>query len=115
MLARSGKETKAADPAPHWPEAQEDGFEWGEADERILLPLEGLIPDSEGNVVLLTDAGPAAVGVLTGEMVRDSGTAGAQVTAAGLDVSGYQYVTFESGLTLYYPDGMDILVRADGA
>jgi hypothetical protein len=36
------------------------------------------------------------------------------VTASGDDVSGFNYVTFDNGVTLYYPDGLDLILEPDG-
>jgi hypothetical protein len=43
--------------------------------------------------------------------VVDQGQSGEHVTASGADVSGYRYLTFENGLTLYYQDGLDLVLR----
>jgi hypothetical protein len=37
------------------------------------------------------------------------------VTAAGEDVSGFNYVTFANGVTLYYPDGLDLILEEAAA
>ena len=33
------------------------------------------------------------------------------VTASGDDVTGFRYVSFANGMTLYYQDGLDLIVR----
>ena len=42
-------------------------------------------------------------------MVAD-GQAGAHVTAAGDDVSGFQFVRFDNGLTLYLEAGLHLIL-----
>ncbi|NJO38102.1 MAG: hypothetical protein HC871_11430 [Rhizobiales bacterium] len=39
-----------------------------------------------------------------------SGRAATHRTSAGEDVSGFNYVTFENGLTLYFEEGLDLLL-----
>jgi hypothetical protein len=39
------------------------------------------------------------------------GVAANHVTAGGEDVSGFKYVTFDNGVTLYFPDGLDLILR----
>ena len=41
-----------------------------------------------------------------------NGRAGAHRTAAGQDVTGFRYLTFDNGVTLYYQSGLDVVVRA---
>jgi hypothetical protein len=36
------------------------------------------------------------------------------VTASGEDVSGFNFVTFDNGVTLYYPEGLDLILQRDG-
>jgi hypothetical protein len=43
--------------------------------------------------------------------VTDAGIADAHVTAAGVDVTGLHFYSFESGLTVYSPT--DVLIVAD--
>ena len=35
------------------------------------------------------------------------------VTASGEDVSGFKYVTFDNGVTLYFPEGLDLILKSD--
>jgi hypothetical protein len=51
------------------------------------------------------------VNIVTGLPVLDAGIAETHVTAAGLDVSGLQFYSFESGLTVYSPT--DVMIVAD--
>jgi hypothetical protein len=96
-----------------WPGAGEDAVGLDEAVERIMLPLRGLQPDANGNVVLLDDAGSTAVGVITREKVTLSGMVDRHVTAGGIDVTGFCFVRFESGVTLYYPVDTDMVITSE--
>jgi hypothetical protein len=76
----------------------------------MVLSLSDLLPDANGDVVLFSESGPMAVNITTDEQVTGSGTADHHVTSAGVDVSGYHFFTFEAGLTIYFPDDIDLLV-----
>ena len=55
-----------------------------------------------------TTSGFRSLAVRTDRAVVDEGRAGAHVTAAGEDVSGFKFVTFDNGLTLYFEAGLDL-------
>jgi hypothetical protein len=84
-------------------------------DSRLSLDLRDLIRDDNGEVVLYNDSGLRAIGLNTDAHVVARGHAEAHVTASGEDVSGFQYLTFDDGLTLYYQEGLDVQVQAAGA
>jgi hypothetical protein len=42
--------------------------------------------------------------------VVSNGQTGRHATAAGEDVSGFNYVTFDNGTTLYFEEGLDLLL-----
>jgi hypothetical protein len=85
------------------------------ADSRVSLDARDLIRDGNGEVVLYNDSGLRAIGLNTDSQVVARGQAEAHVTASGEDVSGFQYLTFDNGLTLYYQDGLDVEVLAVSA
>ena len=58
--------------------------------------------DHHGTLAVRTEAGVAAEGRIQ-----------KHVTAGGEDVSGFR-VTFDSGVTLYYPEGLDLMLDRDG-
>ena len=78
--------------------------------EAVLIELEDLLPDASGEVVLFAD-GDLPVNIVTDLPVTDAGIAETHVTAAGLDVSGLHFYSFESGLTVYSPT--DVMIVAD--
>ena len=85
------------------------------ADDHIWLSLGDLLPDADGNVVLLADAGLTGVGILTREKVQEFGRVKGRRTAAGMNVSGFHFMSFESGLTLYYPASISLRVSRPAA
>jgi hypothetical protein len=87
----------------------------GEADDLLTLRLDDLIQDDNGEVVLFNDSGLRALAVATDAGIVAEGSSGHHVTAAGEDVSGFHYVTFDTGLTLYYQHGLEVIVRGDPA
>ncbi len=80
------------------------------AGETVLLELADLLPDASGEVVLFADD-DLAVNIVTDLPVTEAGIAEAHVTAAGVDVTGLHFYSFESGLTVYSPS--DVLIVAD--
>ena len=90
-------------------------FDSSDVDDQMVLSLSDLLPDQRGDVVLMNEAGPLSVNIMTDSRVTETGTAEHYVTSAGLDVTGYHFCTFEAGLTIYYPPGIDLLVTADHA
>ena len=84
-----------------------------EADDLLTLRLGDLMQDDNGEVVLFNDSGMRAMAVATDAHVVAEGASAHHVTAAGEDVSGFRYVTFDNGLTLYYQDGLEVIVRSE--
>lgn len=80
------------------------------ASETLVLPLAALMPDAEGNIALIEGLGGAPIAIATDKEVAETGRAGADARAGGLNVSGYRFVRFRSGVTLYFPDGTDLAV-----
>ncbi len=78
--------------------------------ETVLIELEDLLPDASGEVVLFADD-DLPVNIVTDLPVTDAGIAETHVTAAGVDVSGLHFYSFESGLTVYSPT--DVMIVAD--
>jgi hypothetical protein len=81
----------------------------------IELSLSDLIGDERGEVVLFNDSGFHTLALRTEARVVERGVAQRHVTAGGDDVSGFRYLTFENGLTLYYQEGVDLIVQAPAA
>lgn len=97
----AGAEVLILDPA---------GLENPAVGETVLLELADLLPDASGEVVLFADDA-LPVNIVTDQPVTDMGIAEAHVTAAGVDVTGLHFYSFESGLTVYSPT--DVLIVTD--
>lgn len=81
--------------------------------EPLSLRLGDLIEDNNGEVVLFNDSALSLLQLEADAAVVAEGTSGPHQTAAGDDVTGFRYVAFDNGLTLYYQDGLDLVIRAD--
>lgn len=71
------------------------------------LSLEDLLPD-EGREIVLTPPENASIEVASSAPVLGTGIADAHVTATGIDVEGFHFVRFESGMTLYYEGDLTV-------
>ena len=78
----------------------------------VQLALADLVSDGNGEVVIYNDSGFRCLAITTESAVVASGHSGAHVTETGEDVSGYRFVTFDNGMTLYYQDGLDLVTQA---
>ncbi len=83
-----------------------------EGEEPLVLRLEDLLPDGAGEVVF-SAADSTSVELLADSPLTGAGFADNHVTAAGVDVTGLSYCSFESGLTLYYPSEIPLIVSPD--
>ena len=81
----------------------------------VELALEDLVSDANGEVVMFNDSGFRTLAIRTESTIVAEGRADKHVTAGGEDVSGYHYVSFANGVTLYYPDGLDLLMAREGS
>jgi hypothetical protein len=77
------------------------------ADDAWVLDLGDLIADAQGEIVV-SEVGDAQLTIQVGTTVSASGLASGHVTQDGFDVSGFHFVTFENGITLYYDDGVSL-------
>ena len=80
----------------------------------VELALADLVGDANGEVVVLNDSGFRTMAIRTEAVVAAEGRSQRHVTAGGEDVSGFNYVTFDNGVTLYYPDGLDLILEPAG-
>ena len=97
----TGVGTSEEDAHPMAPPAAPSGVE---------LTLADLISDENGEIVFFNDSGFRTLSIETDAQVVSKGQATAHSTASGEDVSGFNYVTFENGLTLYFEEGLDLLL-----
>jgi hypothetical protein len=80
----------------------------GEMD--LVLRLDDMLADSNDEIVLLADSGQGQLALATDAEVVATGTAGDHVTADGQDVGGFAFITFATGMTLFYPDDVELAV-----
>ena len=76
----------------------------------VELSLADLISDDNGEIVFFNDGGFRSLAIDTEAQVVSRGQATDHRTAAGEDVGGFNYVTFDNGLTLYFEEGLDLLL-----
>lgn len=74
----------------------------------FVVSAEDLAPDANNEVVVAALEG-MAITILSDDEIAHSGVASDHVTATGIDVAGLEYVSFSSGLTVYYqPDAVKV-------
>jgi hypothetical protein len=74
------------------------------------LVLADVVCDANGEAVVFNDSGLRTLAIRTAAAVAAEGRAQKHVTAGGEDVSGLSYITFDNGVTLYYPEGLDLIL-----
>jgi len=84
-----------------------------ELDLTVKLALSDLLPDANGEIVVLNEGDDPEVSIETDLRVLDSGVSPAHTTAGGIDVGGMQFWVFEDGTRLYYTQGLSISVNPD--
>jgi hypothetical protein len=77
----------------------------------VELALTDLVADANGEVVIFNDSGFRTLSLHTEVAVTADGKVQAHVTAGGEDVSGFHYVTFENGVTVYFQEDLDLIVE----
>lgn len=78
----------------------------------VELAMEDLVSDANGEVVIFNDSGFRTLALHTESTVVARGQRERHVTAGGEDVSGFRFVTFDNGLTLYFDEGLSLIVAA---
>jgi hypothetical protein len=81
----------------------------------VELALANLVSDDNGEIVFCNDSGFRSLAIHTDSQVVGDGRADAHVTAAGDDVSGFNYLKFDNGLTLFYEEGLELIVLGGSA
>jgi hypothetical protein len=83
----------------------------GPLDLTIQLSLADLLPDANGEIVVMNEGDDPQVAIETDLKVLDTGISAAHVTAGGIEVGGMQFWVFEDGTRLYYDQGLSISVH----
>lgn len=81
-----------------------------EESSRLVLRLQDLIEDDNGEVVLFNDSHVPSLALETGARMVAHGESQGHVTAAGEDVSGFQFISFDTGMTIYFKEGLDLIL-----
>ena len=84
-----------------------------ELDLTVKLALSDLLPDANGEIVVMNDGDDPEVSIETDLRVLDSGVSPAHTTAGGIEVGGMEFWVFEDGTRLYYSPGLSITVSQD--
>lgn len=115
-VSRDGAAAGAPEAGPaDWPLAEGVALEGLLADpgeEAVTLALADLLHDGNGEIVLFNDSNLRRLALVSDAAELARGQAPHHVTAAGEDVTGFAYVTFENGITLYYDAQLELIVRS---
>ncbi len=80
------------------------------ATSEVEIALDDLISDDNGEIVFFNDSGFRTLSIRTESSIVSNGQANEHSTAGGEDVSGFNFVTFDNGVTLYFEEGLDLHV-----
>jgi hypothetical protein len=78
--------------------------------DQFTLNLADLLPDANGEIVILNEGDDPCLNIITDLRLLESGIADAHMTDGGIEVKGLQYWVFEDGTKLYYSPGLSISV-----
>ncbi|MBX7146141.1 MAG: hypothetical protein K1X44_02395 [Alphaproteobacteria bacterium] len=76
----------------------------------LTISYQDLLPDSNGEIVFLSDASHSHLNIETDVNVINSGVAGSHTTSEGLNVEGLSFYTFEGGTTLYCSPDVELTI-----
>lgn len=82
-----------------------------DAGAQFTLNLADLLPDANGEIVILNEGDDPCLNIVTDLRLLESGIAESHVTDGGIEVKGLQYWVFEDGTKLYYSPGLSISVE----
>ena len=86
------------------------GYRNGAEDLAVTLSLDDLLPDANGEIVIMGAEDGFRLSIVTDQRVCDSGVITQHVTADGYDVGGLSYYAFEGGTTLYYSKDLALTI-----
>jgi hypothetical protein len=78
---------------------------------QFTLNLADLLPDANGEIVILNEGDDPCLNIVTDLRLMESGIAESHVTDGGIEVKGLQSWVFEDGTKLYYSPGLSISVE----
>jgi hypothetical protein len=81
----------------------------------ITLSFEDLLPDANGEIVIVSRGDGPQLSILTERRVCESGVADRHATVDGVDVGGWAYYTFEGGTKVYFSPDIDLTIAQPSA
>ncbi|HEY3147167.1 MAG TPA: hypothetical protein VGJ75_12495 [Dongiaceae bacterium] len=88
--------------------AVEGGGLTSSLDQTVTLTLGELLPDSNGEIVIVNGGDDPQLQIVTELKLLESGVAHDHLTESGLQVDGFNYWVFEDGTKLFYSPGLSI-------
>ena len=88
--------------------AVEGGVLTRSLDQTVTLTLGELLPDSNGEIVIVNGGDDPQLQIVTELKLLESGVAHDHLTESGLQVDGFNYWVFEDGTKLFYSPGLSI-------
>ena len=82
------------------------------AESGIVLSFADLLPDANGEIVIVGAGEGLRLSIVTDQKVADFGIAESHLTADGFDVGGLSFYMFEGGTKLYYSPEVDVTIAA---
>ena len=88
--------------------ALNDAASSGALDSSVTLSLSELLPDSNGEIVIVNGGDDPRLQIVTELKLLESGVASDHLTESGMQVAGFNYWVFEDGTKLFYSPGLAI-------
>lgn len=80
-------------------------------DQTVTLTLGELLPDSNGEIVIVNGGDDPQLQIVTDLRLLESGVANDHLTESGMQVAGFNYWVFEDGTKLFYSPGLSIEIQ----
>ena len=80
-------------------------------DQTVTLTLGELLPDSNGEIVIVNGGDDPQLQIVTDLRLLASGVADDHLTESGMQVAGFNYWVFEDGTKLFYSPGLSIEIQ----
>ena len=74
----------------------------------VTLSLSELLPDSNGEIVIVNNGDDPQLQIVTEMKLLEAGVASEHLTESGMQVAGFNYWVFEDGTKLFYSPGLAI-------
>jgi hypothetical protein len=94
--------------------AVEGGGPTSSLDQTVTLTLGELLPDSNGEIVIVNAGDDPQLQIVTDLRLLESGVAHDHLTEGGLQVAGFNYWVFEDGTKLFYAPSLSIELQHHG-